>query len=51
MYKLKRRASAMPNLQTPSKDIIIRPVGTHERAAWEVLWKGYQTFYCEENMF
>ena len=26
-------------------DIIIRSVGTHERAAWEVLWKGYQTFY------
>jgi GNAT superfamily N-acetyltransferase len=26
-------------------DIVIRPVGTHERAAWEPLWKGYQTFY------
>jgi hypothetical protein len=25
-----------------AKDIIIRHVGTHERAAWEVLWKGYQ---------
>jgi GNAT superfamily N-acetyltransferase len=35
----------MPTLQTPSKDIIIRRVGTHERATWEVLWKGYQTFY------
>ena len=29
----------------PAKDIIIRHVGSHERAAWEVLWKGYQTFY------
>jgi GNAT superfamily N-acetyltransferase len=35
----------MPTLQNPSADIIIRRVGTHERAAWEVLWKGYQTFY------
>ena len=35
----------MPTLQNPSADIVIRPVGTHERAAWEVLWKGYQTFY------
>ena len=26
-------------------DIVIRPVGAHERDAWEVLWKGYQTFY------
>jgi GNAT superfamily N-acetyltransferase len=26
-------------------DIIIRRVGAHERAEWEVLWKGYQTFY------
>jgi GNAT superfamily N-acetyltransferase len=26
-------------------DIIIRRVGAHERAAWDVLWKGYQTFY------
>jgi GNAT superfamily N-acetyltransferase len=23
----------------------IRPVGADERAAWEPLWKGYQTFY------
>jgi len=23
----------------------IRPVGKGERAAWEPLWKGYQTFY------
>ena len=23
----------------------IRPVGVDERAAWEPLWKGYQTFY------
>jgi GNAT superfamily N-acetyltransferase len=28
-----------------SADIVIRPVGTDERAAWEPLWKGYQTFY------
>jgi GNAT superfamily N-acetyltransferase len=26
-------------------DVVIRPVGTDERAAWEPLWKGYQTFY------
>jgi GNAT superfamily N-acetyltransferase len=26
-------------------DLVIRPVGVHERAAWEPLWKGYQTFY------
>ena len=25
--------------------IDIRPVGAGERAAWEPLWKGYQTFY------
>jgi GNAT superfamily N-acetyltransferase len=25
--------------------ISIRPVGADERAAWEPLWKGYQTFY------
>jgi GNAT superfamily N-acetyltransferase len=35
----------MPTLQTPSEDIIVRPVGMHERAVWEVLWKSYQTFY------
>jgi GNAT superfamily N-acetyltransferase len=28
-----------------AKHIDIRPVGTDERAAWEPLWKGYQTFY------
>jgi GNAT superfamily N-acetyltransferase len=28
-----------------STEIVIRPVGTDERAAWEPLWKGYQTFY------
>jgi GNAT superfamily N-acetyltransferase len=26
-------------------EIIIRAVGRRERAAWQVLWKGYQTFY------
>ncbi len=40
----------MPTLQNPSKDIVIRRVGAHERAAWEVLWKGYQPFYGGENM-
>ncbi|HLL28732.1 MAG TPA: GNAT family N-acetyltransferase [Xanthobacteraceae bacterium] len=25
--------------------LTIRPVGQDERAAWEPLWKGYQTFY------
>jgi len=25
--------------------IVIRPVGEDERAAWEVLWNGYLTFY------
>lgn len=24
---------------------IIRPLGAHERAAWEPLWRGYQAFY------
>ena len=24
---------------------VIKPVGRDERAAWEPLWKGYQTFY------
>jgi GNAT superfamily N-acetyltransferase len=28
-----------------SSDVVIRRVGSHERAAWEPLWKGYQTFY------
>jgi len=26
-------------------DVVIRPVGADERAAWEPLWKGYQAFY------
>jgi GNAT superfamily N-acetyltransferase len=26
-------------------DIVVRRVGADERAAWEPLWKGYQTFY------
>jgi GNAT superfamily N-acetyltransferase len=26
-------------------DVVIRPVGTDERAAWEPLWNGYLTFY------
>jgi GNAT superfamily N-acetyltransferase len=26
-------------------NIVIRPVGTDERAAWEPLWKGYLDFY------
>jgi GNAT superfamily N-acetyltransferase len=26
-------------------DIVIRPVGADERAAWEPLWKGYLDFY------
>ena len=25
--------------------VAVRPVGKGERAAWEPLWKGYQTFY------
>jgi GNAT superfamily N-acetyltransferase len=25
--------------------VVIRPVSADERAAWEPLWKGYQTFY------
>ncbi len=45
MYNASIPASAVPTLQNPSTHIIIRPVGTHEHAAWEVLWKGYQTFY------
>jgi GNAT superfamily N-acetyltransferase len=35
----------MPTLQDPTQDIIIRHVSANERPAWEVLWKGYQTFY------
>lgn len=27
------------------KNIVIRPVGADERAAWEPLWSGYLTFY------
>ena len=27
------------------EDIVIRPVGTDERADWEPLWKGYLDFY------
>ena len=30
---------------TAHRDIIIRPIGLDERAAWESLWNGYQTFY------
>ena len=26
-------------------DVVIRPVGADERAAWEPLWQGYLTFY------
>ena len=26
-------------------NVVIRPLGLDERAAWEPLWKGYQTFY------
>jgi GNAT superfamily N-acetyltransferase len=25
--------------------VVVRPVSPDERAAWEPLWKGYQTFY------
>lgn len=32
-------------MTTDSRDSTIRPVGPGERAAWEPLWKGYQTFY------
>ena len=28
-----------------SADIVIRPLARDERAAWEPLWQGYQTFY------
>jgi len=27
------------------QNLVIRPVDADERAAWEPLWKGYQTFY------
>jgi GNAT superfamily N-acetyltransferase len=29
----------------PTPDVVVRPVGTDEQAAWLPLWKGYQTFY------
>jgi len=28
-----------------SRDVVIRPVGPDERAAWEPLWAGYLAFY------
>ena len=28
-----------------SRDLVIRPVGEDERAAWNSLWAGYLTFY------
>ena len=28
-----------------STDIVIKPVGAHERADWQLLWKGYLDFY------
>lgn len=28
-----------------SKNVVIKPVGNDERAAWEPLWAGYLTFY------
>jgi GNAT superfamily N-acetyltransferase len=28
-----------------ASDLVIRPVGPDERAAWEPLWNGYLTFY------
>jgi GNAT superfamily N-acetyltransferase len=27
------------------KDVVVKPVGQNERAAWEPLWAGYLTFY------
>jgi hypothetical protein len=30
-------------------NIVIRPLGPDERAAWEPLWKGYQTFHLKNN--
>lgn len=27
------------------KDVVVKPVGAGERAAWEPLWAGYLTFY------
>ncbi len=29
----------------PARDIVIRPIRTDERDAWEPLWKAYQVFY------
>ncbi len=29
----------------PTPEIVIRPVGADERAAWEPLWNGYIAFY------
>jgi len=28
-----------------ASNVVIRPLGVDERADWEPLWKGYQTFY------
>jgi GNAT superfamily N-acetyltransferase len=29
----------------PAANVVIRPIRADEQAAWEPLWKGYQTFY------
>jgi hypothetical protein len=27
------------------REVLIRPVGSHERSDWEPLWAGYLAFY------
>jgi GNAT superfamily N-acetyltransferase len=35
----------MADLNTPKPKVVIRPVGTDEREAWQPLWNGYLAFY------
>lgn len=28
-----------------ARDLVIRPIASDERSAWELLWRGYLTFY------
>jgi len=33
------------NLRLSGKGLAVRPIGVHERAEWEPLWRGYLAFY------
>src|SRR5262249_62136386 len=40
-----RPTAAGPDRRKAASGVEIRPLGAHERAAWEPLWQGYQSFY------